>query len=214
VEIDDSIRQRLTVEGEAGLVPAIVQDAATEAVLMLGYMNGEALARTVESGRVWFWSRSRRRLWMKGEASGHSLQLVELRLDCDGDALLVRVRPNGPTCHTGEVSCFFRGLAGERLAAAEPGPGILTRLWATLAERQRERPAGSYTTYLLEQGVDKIGKKIGEEAAEVIIAAKNGEPGPLAGEVADLLYHTLVMLTACGVAPSEVYRVLAERHGR
>jgi phosphoribosyl-ATP pyrophosphohydrolase/phosphoribosyl-AMP cyclohydrolase len=195
----------------AGLVPAIVQDAATGRVLMLGYMNEAALRRTIESGRVWFWSRSRGRLWMKGETSGHELHLAELRLDCDADALLVRARPVGPTCHTGEVSCFHRDLSGEHVTE-EPGPGVLAEVWRTLERRQQEMPEGSYTTYLLRQGVDKIGKKIGEEAAEVIIAAKNGEPAPLAGETADLLYHALVMLLDRGVAPDEVYRVLAERH--
>jgi phosphoribosyl-ATP pyrophosphohydrolase/phosphoribosyl-AMP cyclohydrolase len=196
----------------AGLLPAVVQDADSGQVLMLGYMNAEALARTVDSGSVWFWSRGRGRLWMKGETSGHTLALVEVRLDCDGDALLVRARPAGPTCHTGEVSCFYRGLDGARLEPAAPGPAILARVWATLEQRRREMPEGSYTTYLLRQGVDKIGKKVGEEAAEVIIAAKNGEASPLAGETADLIYHALVMLLACGVRPDEVYRVLAERH--
>ena len=195
----------------AGLTPAIVQDAATGRVLMLGYMNAEALARTVASRQVWFWSRSRGRLWMKGETSGNVLAVEEIRLDCDGDAVLLRARPAGPTCHTGETSCFHRGLDGVTVDDA-PGPGVLAEVWATLKERQREMPEGSYTTYLLRQGVDKIGKKVGEEAAEVIIAAKNGEPGPLASETADLIYHALVMLLARGVPPAEVYRVLAERH--
>jgi phosphoribosyl-ATP pyrophosphohydrolase/phosphoribosyl-AMP cyclohydrolase len=209
----DRVTQELSqVKFDAsGLAPAIVQDAATGRVLMLGYMNAAALARTLSSGRVWFWSRSRGRLWMKGETSGHTLALEEVRLDCDGDALLVRARPNGPTCHTGEVSCFHRALDGAKVDEA-PGPGVLAEVWRTLETRQRELPEGSYTTYLLRQGVDKIGKKIGEEAAEVIIAAKNGEPEPLAAETADLIYHALVMLLERGVPPEHVYRVLAERH--
>jgi phosphoribosyl-ATP pyrophosphohydrolase/phosphoribosyl-AMP cyclohydrolase len=195
----------------AGLVPAIVQDEATGRVLMLGYMNADALGRTLSSGNVWFWSRSRQSLWMKGETTGNVLALVALRLDCDGDAVLVRARPAGPTCHTGEVSCFHRSLAGEHASEA-PGSGVLAEVWRTLEQRQREMPEGSYTSYLLREGVDKIGKKIGEEAAEVIIAAKNGLPEPLANETADLIYHALVMLLASGVRPELVYRVLAERH--
>lgn len=182
---------------------------------MLGYMNAEALARTIANQQVWFFSRSRGRLWLKGESSGHYLHLVDLRLDCDGDTLLVQARPAGPTCHTGEPSCFFRSLDGNRRpppAAEPPGPAVLDTVWTTLQERQREMPTGSYTTYLLTQGVDKIGKKIGEEAAEVIIAAKNGIAEPLAAETADLFYHALVMLLACNVPPSAVYTVLASRH--
>ncbi|MCC6627855.1 MAG: bifunctional phosphoribosyl-AMP cyclohydrolase/phosphoribosyl-ATP diphosphatase HisIE [Chloroflexi bacterium] len=194
-----------------GLTPAIVQDADTGRVLMLGYMTADALARTRATGQVWFWSRSRGRLWMKGETSGNTLALVELRLDCDGDALLVLARPAGPTCHTGQTSCFYRALDGTDMA--EPvGPGVVGEVWRTLALRQEQMPEGSYTTYLLREGVDKIGKKVGEEAAEVIIAAKNGQPGPLASETADLIYHALVMLLACGVPPERVYAVLAERH--
>jgi phosphoribosyl-ATP pyrophosphohydrolase/phosphoribosyl-AMP cyclohydrolase len=195
----------------AGLVPAVVQDAASGQVLMLGYMNAEALARTRATGLVWFWSRSRQRLWQKGETSGHTLTVEEIRLDCDGDVVLVRARPAGPTCHTGAVSCFHRSLTGEPVVET-PGPGVLAQVWATLEQRQREMPEGSYTTYLLREGIDKIGKKVGEEAAEVIIAAKNGAPGPLASETADLIYHALVMLLACGVPPAAVYEVLAERH--
>jgi phosphoribosyl-AMP cyclohydrolase / phosphoribosyl-ATP pyrophosphohydrolase len=194
-----------------GLTPAIVQHAGNGTVLMLGYMNAEALARTLASGQVWFWSRSRQRLWMKGETSGHTLALVELRADCDGDALLVRALPAGPTCHTGQPSCFYRALDGAE-AALPTTAGVLADVWATLEQRRREMPEGSYTTYLLREGVDKIGKKIGEEAAEVIIAAKNGEPVPLANEVADLFYHTLVLLLERGLPPEAVYRVLAARH--
>jgi phosphoribosyl-ATP pyrophosphohydrolase/phosphoribosyl-AMP cyclohydrolase len=194
-----------------GLVPAIVQDADTARVLMLGYMNAEALARTQAEGVVWFWSRSRQRLWMKGETSGHILALHELRIDCDGDTLLALARPAGPTCHTGRTSCFYRSVNGEE--QAEPvGAGVLGEVWRTLQQRQAEMPDGSYTTYLLREGIDKIGKKVGEEAAEVIIAAKNGQPGPLAGETADLIYHALVMLLASGVSPDAVYQVLADRH--
>ncbi|MBI3979441.1 MAG: bifunctional phosphoribosyl-AMP cyclohydrolase/phosphoribosyl-ATP diphosphatase HisIE [Chloroflexi bacterium] len=198
---------------ERGLVPAIVQHAGTGEVLMLGYMNAEALRRTLESGEVWFFSRSRQALWHKGETSGNVLRLQGIRVDCDGDALLVQALPAGPTCHTGERSCFFRALPDER-AQGEPaaaGPAVLAELFDVVEERWHSRPAGSYTAYLFEKGVDKIGKKIGEEAAEVIIAAKNGEPGPIAAEVADLWFHTLVLLAACRMTPAPVWAELARR---
>ncbi len=208
---------------DQGLAPAIVQHADTGEVLMLGWVNAEALARTLETGLAWFWSRSRGRLWQKGETSGHVITVSEVRLDCDGDALLYRGLPTGPTCHTGHPSCFFSRLtAGDDGAwHVEPAPGgtsehapapaIIDEVYAVVRQRQRDLPEGSYTAYLFKSGVDKIGKKIGEEAAEVIIAAKNGEAGPLALETADLLYHALVMLAACGVDPALVWAELAKR---
>lgn len=197
----------------AGLIPAVVQHAGTGAVLMVGWMNDEALRRTRESGVIWFWSRSRGALWQKGETSGNVLRVVAIRRDCDDDALLILADPAGPTCHTNEPSCFYRALDDETtLPPATPGT-VLADLFAVIEARRRERPAGSYTTSLFERGIDTIAKKVGEEAAEVIIAAKNGDPAPLAGEVADLWYHTLVLLAACGLTPEDVLAVLRQRRG-
>jgi phosphoribosyl-ATP pyrophosphohydrolase/phosphoribosyl-AMP cyclohydrolase len=193
----------------------VVTDARDGAVLMLGYMNAEALARTLASGDVWFWSRSRGALWHKGETSGHYLRLVEARLDCDGDALLLRARPEGPTCHTGDRSCFSSRLpaAGAHAEPAAEGVAVLASLFATIEGRKAEPEPGSYTNHLLAQGVDRIGRKIGEEAAEVIIAAKNGSAVELARETADLLYHALVLLSAQGVSLDAVCAELAARVG-
>lgn len=196
----------------AGLVPGIVQDAHSGEVRMLGYLSAESLRLTIETGVVHFHSRSRDRIWKKGETSGNLLRLVELRVDCDGDTLLLRVDPVGPTCHTGARSCFFAPPLASG-AGQVAGVAAVAEVAEVIARRERERPAGSYTTYLFEQGIDKIGKKIGEEAAEVIIAAKNGDPAPLANEAADLLYHLLVMLRACDLPLEEVWQVLAARRG-
>jgi len=196
-----------------GLIPAIVQHARSGEVLMLGYMNEEALSRTTSTGLVTFWSRSRRSLWQKGESSGNILRLVEIRQDCDGDALLVRAEPVGPTCHTGEVSCFHRSLQGEPASDLAPASAILARLSDIIEQRDADRTPGSYTTKLLDGGVDRIGKKIGEEAAEVIIAAKNHSDTELSWELADLLYHSLVLLQAQGLPVETVWRELERRHG-
>lgn len=209
---NENILDRVTWDAN-GLVPGIVQDARTGQVRMLGFLNREALARTIDTGLVHFYSRSRGRLWQKGETSGHTLTLVEARLDCDGDTLLLRVIPNGPTCHTGADTCFFADPLATSEHAVPPGAEVVAQIAEVVAGRQRERPPGSYTTYLFEQGVDKIGKKIGEEAAEVIIAAKNADPAPLANEAADLLYHLLVLLRACDVPLEAVWSALAERRG-
>jgi phosphoribosyl-ATP pyrophosphohydrolase/phosphoribosyl-AMP cyclohydrolase len=196
-----------------GLVPGIVQDARTGEVRMLGYLSRESLRLTVATGLVHFFSRSRQRIWQKGESSGHVLRLVEARVDCDGDTVLLKVVPVGPTCHTGEETCFFAHPIATGNARAT-GPEVLARLATIIADRHDQRPDGSYTTYLFREGIDKIGKKIGEEAAEVIIAAKNGDPEPLAGEAADLLYHLLVLLRAVDVPLESVWEVLDARHGR
>lgn len=193
-----------------GLVPGIIQDARTGEVRMLGYLSAESLRLTVETGLVHFYSRSRREIWQKGETSGNVLRLVEARVDCDGDTVLLRVIPVGPTCHTGEENCFY----APPIATSETAPvgaDVIRRLDDVMARRQVELPDGSYTTYLFQQGIDKIGKKIGEEAAEVIIAAKNGDPAPLANEAGDLIYHLLVMLRACDVPLDDVLAVLDER---
>lgn len=200
---------------DRGLAPAVVQDAGDGTVLMVGYMNAEALARTLATGDVWFWSRSRGALWHKGESSGNYLRLVELRIDCDGDALLIRARPEGPTCHTGERSCFSGHIPAH---AGHPEPSrppvtALDRLWSVIEDRRAHPEPGSYTNQLLTAGVDRIARKIGEEAAETIVAAKNHTPVELSKEVSDLLYHTLVLIAAEGVSLEDVYAELASRHG-
>ncbi|GAB4440995.1 MAG: bifunctional phosphoribosyl-AMP cyclohydrolase/phosphoribosyl-ATP diphosphatase HisIE [Chloroflexi bacterium OHK40] len=194
-----------------GLIPAIVQHARSGEVLMLGYMNEEALRLTHETGLVTFWSRSRQAIWRKGETSGHLLRLVAMRQDCDGDALLVLAEPAGPTCHTGERSCFHRDLAGQPATTAAPPGAILARLADLLHARREAAPESSYTARLLHGGVDRIAKKIGEEAAEVIIAAKNGSDAELAYELADLVYHSLVLLENQGLPAEAVWRELERR---
>jgi len=179
---------------------------------MLGYMNEEALQLTLDTKLVTFWSRSRQSLWRKGETSGHVLRLVEVRQDCDGDALLVLAEPAGPTCHTGAPSCFHRTLDGEPVAERMPPSAILTQLSDLVAQRAAERPVGSYTLKLLDGGVDRIGKKIGEEAAEVIIAAKNGDPAELSWELADLLYHSIVLLAHQDMSLEAIWSELRRRH--
>jgi phosphoribosyl-AMP cyclohydrolase / phosphoribosyl-ATP pyrophosphohydrolase len=197
---------------DQGLIPAIVQHARSGEVLMLGYMNEEALRRTVDSGLVTFWSRSRQAIWQKGETSGNLLRLVELRQDCDGDSLLVLAEPAGPTCHTGEPSCFYRRLDGEMAQGRIPASGMLTELGDVIAQRAAERPEGSYVVKMLEGGVDRIGKKIGEEAAEVIIAAKNNSSSELIWELADLLFHSMLLLAWQGVPIEAIWAELRRRH--
>lgn len=192
---------------ERGLIPAIVQDARTREVLTLAYMNAESLARTIETGQTWFWSRSRKELWHKGETSGNTQTVVALHSDCDDDALVVLVNPAGPACHTGARSCFDTNLANEDLGV------LLNNLYALIESRERERPEGSYTTYLFNSGLDKILKKVGEESAETIIAAKNEDRARLTAEVADLVYHLLVLLMARGVSLDEIGAELASRRG-
>ncbi|NTW02252.1 MAG: bifunctional phosphoribosyl-AMP cyclohydrolase/phosphoribosyl-ATP diphosphatase HisIE [Oscillochloris sp.] len=194
-----------------GLIPAIVQHARSGEVLMLGYMNEETLRLTHESGMVTFWSRSRSAIWQKGATSGNTLRLVAIRQDCDGDALLILAEPAGPTCHTGAQSCFFRDLNEESLAATAVPSSILAQLADRIHQRGEQQDEGSYTAKLLRGGVDRIGKKIGEEAAEVIIGAKNGSPAELIYEMADLFYHSLVLLENQAVAPEDVWKELERR---
>ena len=190
---------------EHGLIPAVVQDATTREVLTLAYMNRESLARTLETKQTWFWSRSRNELWHKGETSGNTQEVVNLALDCDADAIVVLVKPAGPACHTGAVSCFDTGAQPQSLGL------LLDGLYELIQSRERERPAGSYTTYLFEEGLDKILKKVGEESAETIIAAKNDDDGRLTAEAADLLYHLIVLLVARGVSLADIAQELAQR---
>lgn len=194
-----------------GLIPAIVQHARSGEVLMLGYMNEDALRHTQETGRVTFWSRSRQALWTKGETSGHWLRLVEIRQDCDSDALLVLAEPDGPTCHTGERTCFYRTLDGEQRTENAPASAVLTQLTDLIRQRAQEQTEGSYTVKLLNGGVDRIGKKIGEEAAEVIIGAKNGSAAELTYELADLLYHSLLLLQNQQVPLEAIWTELQRR---
>jgi phosphoribosyl-ATP pyrophosphohydrolase/phosphoribosyl-AMP cyclohydrolase len=194
---------------ENGLVPVVAQDANTGEVLMLAYANEEAVRKTVETGEAHYHSRSRDELWYKGATSGNTQKMVEVRLDCDGDALLYRVDPRGPACHTGAYSCFFSSMATSHGETPNLG-GTLERLAGTIAERHREMPEGSYTAKLLQRGTGRVAQKVGEEAVEVIVAALEGEK--LAEETADLLYHLMVLLEECGVAVEEVARVLDERH--
>lgn len=194
-----------------GLIPAIVQHARSGEVLMLGYMNEEALRVTRERKLVTFWSRSRAELWQKGATSGNLLHLVAIRQDCDGDALLVLAEPAGPTCHTGAASCFFRALDATPAGERTPPGWILTHLIDVIRQRKGAPAEQSYTAKLLHGGVDRIGKKIGEEAAEVIIAAKNDSPAELVYELADLFYHSLVLMEAQGVAPEAVWAELRRR---
>ena len=189
---------------ERGLIPAIVQDADTREVLTLAYMNRESLDRTIETRETWFWSRSRNELWHKGETSGNTQQVVDLVPDCDGDAIVVLVKPAGPACHTGARSCF------DLKQDADLG-SVLAQLYDLIQSRERERPDGSYTTYLFEHGLDKILKKVGEESAETIIAAKNEETNPLVAEVSDLMYHLLVLLVARGVSLDQIREELVLR---
>ncbi|HEY7785106.1 MAG TPA: bifunctional phosphoribosyl-AMP cyclohydrolase/phosphoribosyl-ATP diphosphatase HisIE [Pyrinomonadaceae bacterium] len=192
-----------------GLIPAVVQDARTRRILMLAYMNQESLARTIDSGETWFWSRSRSELWHKGETSGNTQQVVDMQVDCDLDALTVLVKPNGPACHTGAESCFDNGSKQDLTSS---GLGVvLDDLYALVELRKRELPESSYTTYLFNEGLDKILKKLAEETGETIIAAKNKDHGPLIKETADLLYHLVVLLVERNVTLDEVSEELRAR---
>jgi len=195
--------------GPDGLAPAIVQDPADGRVLMLAWMDEAALEATAESGMAHFYSRSRGRLWRKGETSGNVLRVLDLALDCDADAILLTAEPAGPTCHRGTRSCF--DPVGSPSARGSQGFVWLEELWSTIASRAAERPEGSYTARLIEGGVDAVGRKVTEEATEVLLAAKNDDPDALAAETADLLYHTLVLLAERRVTPSDVLAVLRSR---
>jgi phosphoribosyl-AMP cyclohydrolase / phosphoribosyl-ATP pyrophosphohydrolase len=173
-------------------------------------MNAESLKRTLESNETWFWSRSRSRLWHKGETSGHTQRVVDLQVDCDGDALTVLVHPNGPSCHTGTTSCFDREMQAAEKSVIDLGD-VLARLFLLIESRKRERPEGSYSSYLFDQGLDKILKKVGEEAAETIIAAKNADREALVREAADLLYHLLVLMVQRELLLEDVALELARR---
>ena len=188
-----------------GLVPAIVQDAVTKNVLMLGFMNQEAYQRTIDTRHVTFWSRTRQTLWTKGETSGHFLDLVSIQIDCDHDTLLVKAHPTGPTCHTGTDTCWGEDNTANPLL-------FLTELQDFIIRRKEEMPEGSYTTKLFRDGINKIAQKVGEEALETVIEATNGTNGQLVYEASDMLYHLLVMLTAKGLRIEDVAEELQRRH--
>jgi phosphoribosyl-ATP pyrophosphohydrolase/phosphoribosyl-AMP cyclohydrolase len=202
-----------------GLVPAIVQDALSKDVLMMAYMNRESLERTLQSGQTWFWSRSRQELWNKGATSGHMQQVKSLRYDCDSDTLLVWVEQQGPACHTGAYSCFIHPIPLDTEKSQHSAPAaegdrfaILSSLESVIASRDAERPEGAYTTYLFQKGIDKILKKIGEEASEVIIAAKNKDQDELRYEVTDLIFHLMVLLRESKLPLDDVLLELERRH--
>lgn len=202
--MSEAIDGKLDWAKGGGLIPAIVQHCVTGEVLMLGYMNAEALAATRASGFVTFWSRSKQRLWKKGETSGNVLAVKSIQADCDGDTLLIQAESHGPTCHLGMSSCF-----GED---AKPPLAFLAELDALVAQRNAERPAGSYTTELFEAGIRRIAQKIGEEGVETALAAVAQDDAALKGEAADLVYHLLVLLRARGLSLADVAAVLAQRH--
>jgi phosphoribosyl-ATP pyrophosphohydrolase/phosphoribosyl-AMP cyclohydrolase len=236
-----------------GLITAVVQDDDSDEILMVAHMNAESLAKTLQTGQTWFWSRSRQELWHKGATSGATQRVVDLRLDCDGDALLVRVNPNGPACHTGERSCFFLGAQpvggagtakseepvkpkdkdkekdGQILKRVESQVSLvnvaamdlgiqLQDLFKLIQERKDQRPEGSYTSYLFNSGLDKILKKVGEESAETIIAAKNAGDDEgrkqLSSEISDLLYHLLVLMVERNVSLYDIAAELSARAGK
>ena len=228
--------QEPSPQGGTDLVPGVVQDADTGRVLMLGYLNQEAIDLTLETGFVHFWSRSRTEIWKKGETSGNTLRFVSMVGDCDSDALLILANPDGPTCHTGEVSCFDGRelLVASRESAPLPPPSLrsaqepspqggtdahsLSPLWQTIQQRKAERPEGSYTVQLIDGGVDFTGRKVLEEAGEVLMAAKDHSNGKaddrrVAEEAGDLIYHLLVLLTERDISIAGVFDVLEEREG-
>lgn len=211
---------------DQGLIPAVIQDVQSKAVLMLAYMNREAVQKTLETKETWFWSRSRQQLWHKGETSGNVQKVVDMRSDCDRDTLLVLVQPQGPACHRGTYTCFTAADTADEPAQTtdpiekRPGTGsqynyaMISQLIETIARREAERPQGAYTTYLFEKGLDKILKKVGEEASEVIIAAKNRDPEELRNESADLLYHLMVLWREQDLGLDQVIDILEQRHAK
>ena len=197
-----------------GLVPVIAQEASTGEVLMLAFADRLALETSLRTGRAHYWSRSRNSLWQKGETSGHIQEIVEIRLDCDGDSVLYRVRQNGPACHTLEATCFHRVVQDGGLEVSHVSAHVLGRVDDVVRDRQANPKAGAYTTYLFEQGLDKILKKIGEESTEVVIAAKNGSSEELAAETSDLLFHLLVLLRVRNLPLKSVWKEMEDRFGR
>lgn len=193
-----------------GLIPAVVQDADTGQVLMVAYMNEESLRQTIETKKATYFSRSRQKLWVKGETSGHFQHVEQILVDCDEDTLLIKVKQEGAACHTGERSCFYRNLEGEK-TDNQPKKIILDRIYDVVIDRQKNPKEGSYTNYLLDKGIDKILKKVGEESAETIIACKNNSKEEITYETADLLYHLTVMLVDRGLTYQDIFGELEKR---
>ncbi|MEO4054528.1 bifunctional phosphoribosyl-AMP cyclohydrolase/phosphoribosyl-ATP diphosphatase HisIE [Solibacillus sp. CAU 1738] len=196
---------------EQGLVTAVVQDAKSKEVLTVAYMNEESLAKTIETNETWFYSRSRNELWHKGETSGNTQKVVSIKADCDRDALVIEVLPAGPACHNGTVSCFTETIVQNEAVGSV---GILPQLKEIIKQREIDMPEGAYTTYLFDKGIDKICKKVGEEATEVVIGAKNRDKEEVKWEAADLIYHLLVLLQEQKVDMYEVLGVLEARHNK
>jgi phosphoribosyl-ATP pyrophosphohydrolase/phosphoribosyl-AMP cyclohydrolase len=196
-----------------GLVTTICQDADSGKVLMVAYMSPEAIQRTIESGEMVFYSRSRQELWHKGDTSGSFLHVQSAQVDCDGDVLLFQVKADGPACHTGEETCFFTPLSSvsDGYDTANNGAGVLDELFHTIKQRQQEMPVGSYTTTLFESGTARIAQKVGEEGVETALAAATKDKDHLPGEIADLMYHTLVLLADSGLTPDDVWAELRNR---
>jgi phosphoribosyl-ATP pyrophosphohydrolase/phosphoribosyl-AMP cyclohydrolase len=194
---------------DKGLVPAIVQNVNTGKVLMLAYMNEESIKLTLETRKTWFYSRSREKLWNKGETSGNYQGVKKISYDCDGDTVLLEVEPLGPSCHTGEESCFFNKVLDEKV---DSNKDILEKLYNLIGNRKENPVAGSYTNYLFNKGIDKILKKVGEEASEVIIASKNNSKEEMTYEISDLVYHMLVLMVDKGVTINDIKNELDKRH--
>ena len=194
---------------ESGLVPVIIQDERTSEILMLGYMNQEAYEKTLETNKVHFFSRSRKKLWLKGETSSNFLNVVSITSDCDNDTLLVKANPDGPTCHTGEKSCFFNNI---KEADVDKSSYILFKLYDLISDRIVNEKEGSYTNYLLRKGIDKISNKIAEESIQTVIACKNGDKRDIIFETTDLMYHLLVMLNDMDIPLEEIFMELNNRY--
>ncbi|NLB81104.1 MAG: bifunctional phosphoribosyl-AMP cyclohydrolase/phosphoribosyl-ATP diphosphatase HisIE [Clostridiaceae bacterium] len=196
---------------EKGLIPVVVQDYRTNAVLMQAYMNEESLRLSLETKKAVYYSRSRQKLWVKGEESGHYQLIKDIFIDCDGDCILLIVEQVGAACHTDNFSCFYRSLTEDESKTTIPNSNVLYHIYDIISDRLKRPKQGSYTNYLFDKGIDKICKKIGEESAEVIIAAKNSSKDEVRYESADLLYHLLVLLKQTGVTPEEVFAELQSR---
>jgi phosphoribosyl-ATP pyrophosphohydrolase/phosphoribosyl-AMP cyclohydrolase len=228
LEIIDKLEEIEFKFNQLGLMPAVVQDYQTKEVLMVAYVNKESLNLSLEKGETVFYSRSRQELWHKGETSGNTQEIKEIYYDCDQDTILFMVEPAGPACHTGKTSCFYRKIAEETEVKAEEmmkmqqeaqnietdfeTKNVVDFLYDLILRRREEMPEDSYTTYLFEEGIDKILKKVGEESAEVIIASKNDPDQELVYETADLVYHMLVLLAARGIEPDQIREELKKRH--
>jgi phosphoribosyl-ATP pyrophosphohydrolase/phosphoribosyl-AMP cyclohydrolase len=228
LEIIDKLEEIEFKFNQLGLMPAVVQDYQTKDVLMVAYVNEESLNLSLEKGETVFYSRSRQELWHKGETSGNTQEIKEIYYDCDQDTILFMVDPAGPACHTGKNSCFYRKIAEEteakaakmmemqqeaqKIEAEFEAEKVVDSLYQLILSRKEEMPEGSYTTYLFEEGIDKILKKVGEESAEVIIASKNDPDQELVYETADLVYHMLVLLAARGIEPDQIREELKKRH--